>query len=81
MGTSGSACELGTEISSSSSHSHRRPFSYSGRPAARKAGADVFLQKPQGVAALVETINRLLSARTQETKRFDTFSVEDQSGE
>jgi CheY-like chemotaxis protein len=28
--------------------------------AARKAGADVFLQKPQDVTSLVETINRLL---------------------
>jgi len=28
--------------------------------AARKAGADVFLQKPQDVTALVETINHLL---------------------
>jgi len=35
-------------------------------PAARKAGADVFLQKPQDVSALVETIYRLLGARDQE---------------
>lgn len=31
--------------------------------AAREAGADVFLQKPQGVGLLVETINRLLEQR------------------
>jgi CheY-like chemotaxis protein len=31
--------------------------------AARKAGADVFLQKPQDVTALVETIYRLLGSR------------------
>jgi CheY-like chemotaxis protein len=35
-------------------------------PAAREAGADVFLQKPQDVTSLVETISRLLSAREQE---------------
>jgi len=34
--------------------------------AAREAGADVFLQKPQGVLSLVETISRLLSEREQE---------------
>lgn len=31
--------------------------------AAREAGADVFLQKPQGIGLLVETINRLLVER------------------
>jgi DNA-binding response OmpR family regulator len=31
--------------------------------AAREAGADVFLQKPQGIGLLVETINRLLEER------------------
>lgn len=31
--------------------------------AARKAGADVFLQKPQDVTSLVETISRLLGVR------------------
>lgn len=35
--------------------------------AAREAGADVFLRKPQDVTALVETINRLLEEREQET--------------
>ena len=30
-------------------------------PAARAAGADVFLQKPQDVGSLVDTITRLLS--------------------
>lgn len=34
-------------------------------PAAREAGADVFLQKPQDVTSLVETISRLLGAREQ----------------
>jgi DNA-binding response OmpR family regulator len=34
--------------------------------AAREAGADVFLQKPQDVSALVETVNRLLEEREQE---------------
>jgi len=34
--------------------------------AARKAGADVFLQKPQDVTELVETINGLLSTRKQD---------------
>ncbi len=34
--------------------------------AAREAGADVFLQKPQDVSSLVETINRLLEEREQE---------------
>ena len=34
--------------------------------AARDAGADVFLQKPQGIGSLVETISRLLAGREQE---------------
>jgi CheY-like chemotaxis protein len=34
--------------------------------AAREAGADAFLHKPQGIGMLVETINRLLEERTQE---------------
>jgi CheY-like chemotaxis protein len=34
--------------------------------AAREAGADVFLQKPQDVSSLVETVNRLLEEREQE---------------
>ena len=34
--------------------------------AAREAGADVFLRKPQDVSSLVETINRLLEEREQE---------------
>lgn len=34
--------------------------------AARQAGADVFLRKPQDVTLLVETINRLLEEREQE---------------
>jgi CheY-like chemotaxis protein len=34
--------------------------------AAREAGADVFLRKPQDVPTLVETINRLLEERAQE---------------
>jgi CheY-like chemotaxis protein len=34
--------------------------------AARDAGADVFLHKPQDVSSLVETINRLLEERAQE---------------
>jgi CheY-like chemotaxis protein len=34
--------------------------------AARKAGADVFLQKPQDISSLVETITRLLEEREQE---------------
>ena len=33
---------------------------------AREAGADVFLQKPQDVTALVETISRLLGEREQQ---------------
>jgi CheY-like chemotaxis protein len=36
--------------------------------AARKAGADVFLQKPQDVGSLVETINRLLGAPQQDDR-------------
>lgn len=32
-------------------------------PAAREAGADVFLQKPQAMSALVETVSRLLGPR------------------
>jgi len=36
--------------------------------AARDAGADVFLQKPQDVTALVETINRLLCAREEDDR-------------
>ena len=36
--------------------------------AAREAGADVFLPKPQGVGSLVETITRLLSEHEQESK-------------
>ncbi len=35
--------------------------------AAREAGTDVFLRKPQDVTALVDTINRLLEEREQET--------------
>ena len=38
------------------------------RLAARKAGADVFLQKPQDVTSLVETINRLLSVCEQDDR-------------
>jgi CheY-like chemotaxis protein len=34
--------------------------------AAREAGADVFLRKPQDVTSLVETINRFLEEREQE---------------
>jgi two-component system, OmpR family, response regulator CpxR len=34
--------------------------------AARDAGADVFLQKPQGIGSLVEAITRLLSEREQD---------------
>ena len=34
--------------------------------AAREAGADVFLQKPQDLSSLVETINHLLEEREQE---------------
>jgi CheY-like chemotaxis protein len=34
--------------------------------AAREAGADVFLRKPQDVTSLVETINRFLEERAQE---------------
>jgi CheY-like chemotaxis protein len=34
--------------------------------AAREAGADVFLRKPQDISSLVETINRLLEEREQE---------------
>ena len=34
--------------------------------AAREAGADVFLRKPQGVTSLVETINRFLEERAKE---------------
>jgi CheY-like chemotaxis protein len=34
--------------------------------AARDAGADVFLQKPQDVSSVVETINRLLEERAQD---------------
>lgn len=36
--------------------------------AAREAGADVFLPKPQGVGLLAETITRLLSEHEQESK-------------
>ena len=36
--------------------------------AARKAGADVFLQKPQDVSSLVETIDRLLCSREQDER-------------
>lgn len=36
------------------------------RAAAREAGADVFLQKPQDVSSLVETISRLLGERKEE---------------
>jgi CheY-like chemotaxis protein/tetratricopeptide (TPR) repeat protein len=35
--------------------------------AAREAGADVFLHKPQEISSLVETINRLLEDREQDT--------------
>jgi DNA-binding response OmpR family regulator len=35
---------------------------------AREAGADVFLQKPQDVTLLVETISRLLRTSEQEDK-------------
>jgi CheY-like chemotaxis protein len=35
--------------------------------AAREAGADVFLQKPQDIGSLVETITRLLDEREQES--------------
>ena len=35
---------------------------------AREAGADVFLRKPQDIALLAETINRLLGERQQEMK-------------
>jgi DNA-binding response OmpR family regulator len=34
--------------------------------AAREAGADVFLQKPQDLGLLVDTISRLLGERDQE---------------
>lgn len=34
--------------------------------AAREAGTDVFLQKPQDIGSLVETINSLLAEREQE---------------
>ncbi len=34
--------------------------------AAHEAGADVFLQKPQGIGSLIETINRLVEEREQE---------------
>jgi len=34
---------------------------------AREAGADVFLHKPQGISSLVETINRLLEEREQDS--------------
>jgi CheY-like chemotaxis protein len=34
--------------------------------AAREAGADIFLRKPQDVSALVETVSRLLEEREQE---------------
>ncbi len=33
---------------------------------ALEAGADAFLRKPQGIALLVETINRLLHEREQD---------------
>jgi CheY-like chemotaxis protein len=36
--------------------------------AAREAGADVFLQKPQDVTSLVETVTRLLTEREQTKK-------------
>jgi CheY-like chemotaxis protein len=36
--------------------------------AAREAGADVFLQKPQDVTSLVDTISRLLGERGQESR-------------
>lgn len=36
--------------------------------AARRAGADVFLQKPQDVTALVETVDRLLGAPKQDDR-------------
>ena len=35
--------------------------------AAREAGADAFLQKPQDMSSLVETISRLLGERNSET--------------
>jgi DNA-binding response OmpR family regulator len=35
--------------------------------AAREAGADVFLQKPQDISSLVERINRLLEDREQDS--------------
>ena len=35
--------------------------------AAREAGADVFLHKPQDISSLVETINRLLEEREQDS--------------
>ena len=34
--------------------------------AAREAGADVFLHKPQGIGSVVETVTRLLDEREQE---------------
>ncbi|HSE16958.1 MAG TPA: response regulator [Pyrinomonadaceae bacterium] len=37
--------------------------------AAREAGADVFLNKPQGIASLIETITVLLGDREQESGR------------
>lgn len=36
--------------------------------AAREAGADVFLRKPQDIGLVVETINRLFSEREQENE-------------
>jgi CheY-like chemotaxis protein len=36
--------------------------------AAREAGADVFLHKPQGIGTLVDTISRLLGEREHETE-------------
>ena len=38
--------------------------------AAREAGADAFLQKPQDIGSLVETITRLVGEREQERKGF-----------
>jgi DNA-binding response OmpR family regulator len=36
--------------------------------AAREAGADLFLKKPQDIGLVVETINRLLAEREQESE-------------
>ena len=50
--------------------------------AARKAGANAFLRKPQDIGLLVETVNRLLDdSRGRSPRRLKGFRVGDPSCE